>query len=234
MAVQLLTRALAKWAYPLLWSITATTPLNETTVICRVGTSNSTLSFASYMSGWRESKGYFLMKPSTVEPLCYNELSLYRCSQLIVLQLIRTSNLIGPLWVARSSFVVGLGSTVYFVCLLFSQPIPWGLPRDARSLNSFSYILRLLGLKKSFVTSMPLLYSSSLHRSSTQGSTCCFARPPCLNFLIILWVSPYVARRRMLRFLIEVNRWGWNFCRLVLLYDFPTSCIVFYFEQPPM
>ena len=117
-------------------------PLDETTVICRVGTSNSTLSFASYMSGWRESKGYFLMKPSTVEPLCYNELSSYRCSQLIVLQLIRTSNLIGPLWVARSSFVVGLGSIVYFVCLLFSQPIPWGLPREARSPNSFSYTVK--------------------------------------------------------------------------------------------
>ena len=33
----------------------------------------------------------------------------------------------------RSSFVFGLGSTVNFVCLLFSQPIPCGLPRPARS-----------------------------------------------------------------------------------------------------
>ena len=52
--------------------------------------------------------------------------------------------------------------------------------------SEFYGILHLLGLRKSFVTSMPLLYSSSLYRSSTQGATCCFARPPYLKFLIIL------------------------------------------------
>lgn len=178
------------------------------------------------MSGWRESQGYFLMKPSPVEPLCYNEFSSYRCSQLVILQLFSTSNLIGTLWVARSSFVFGLGFIVNFACLLLSQPIPWGLLRAVRSPNSFSYILHLLELRKSFGTSRTLLYSGSLHRSSTQGQTCCLARPPCLNFLIILCVSPYVARRCMIRFLIEVNRWGWNFCRLLLLYDFPRSRVL--------
>ena len=80
-------------------------PLDETTAICRVGTSSSTLSFASYMSGWMEIKGYCLMKQSTLEPLCYNEVSLYRCSQLVILQLITTSYLIGPLWVAALLFL---------------------------------------------------------------------------------------------------------------------------------
>ena len=231
MAVQLLTHALAKWAYPLLWSITATTPwmkrqsfagLVLPIVRCHSPVISVGEERAKVIFSWNQVQWNFYAITS------FRYIDVF--SQLIVLQLIRTSNLIGPLWVARSSFVVGLGSILNFVCLLFSQPISWGLPRDARSPNSFSYILRLLGLKKSFVTSMPLLYSSSLHRSSTQGPTCCFARPLCLNFLIVLWVSPYVPRRCMLRFLIEVNRWGWNFCRLLLLYDFPTSCIVFYFE----
>ena len=32
-----------------------------------------------------------------------------------------------------TSFVFGVGSIVNFVCSLFSQPIPWGLPRATRS-----------------------------------------------------------------------------------------------------
>jgi len=185
--VQLLTHTLAKWAYPLLWSITATTLWMKRKSF--VGLVLLVVRCHSPVIWVGEERAKVIFSWNQVQWNLY-AITSFPCSQLVILQLFRTSNSIGRLWVARSSFVFGLGSIVNFVCLLFSQPIPWGLPRAARSPNSFSYILHLLELRKSFVTSRTLLYSGSLHRSSTQSPTCCFARPPCLNFLITLWVSP--------------------------------------------
>ena len=44
----------------------------------------------------------------------------------------RTFNLIGP-YGRVSTLFFGLGSIVNFICSLFSQPIPWYLPRTTRS-----------------------------------------------------------------------------------------------------
>lgn len=61
-------------------------------------------------------------------------------------QLIKTSDFIGPLYVA-ALLLLGLGSIVHFVCLLFSRPVLCGLVKAATSATQKAYSSSVVKLK---------------------------------------------------------------------------------------